>query len=285
MSKIIELFGIPTKLDEKPDWKQIVTQQLCPYINRKCVKVRKSSPKVSIGTCSVFYGKANSPIIICPYRLLERDQIFVDCLHLLSLHEPGNELHIVSEIAIPGGSVDYFLVSVRNEKVQDFVGIELQALDTTGTVWPERQRFLQKQGLSADAMDVGSTKKFGMNWKMTAKTILVQLHHKIQTFEIINKHLVLVIQSNFLDYIKREFQVEHINNARIGDSMHMHAYNLNPNEKSGFRLGLASRLSTNTDGVAKLLGLQADTNVGLEKIVEQLERKLSTDTLFAIRSN
>jgi len=42
-----------------------------------------------------------------------------------------------------------------------------------------------------------------MNWKMTAKTILMQVHHKVQTFEEINKHLVLVIQDHFMDYIKK----------------------------------------------------------------------------------
>ncbi len=72
-------------------------------------------------------------------------QIFIDCLHLLTLHEPGNELHIVPEISIPGGNVDYFLVSVRNKEIKDFVGIELQTLDTTGTIWPERQRFVIKE--------------------------------------------------------------------------------------------------------------------------------------------
>lgn len=76
------------------------------------------------------------------------------------------------------------MASVRDGKVRDFVGIELQTLDTTGTVWPERQRFLVSKGIKAVARaDVQNTKGFGMNWKMTAKTILVQLHHKIQTFE------------------------------------------------------------------------------------------------------
>ena len=50
------------------------------------------------------------------------------------MHEPGNELHTVPEVSVPGGSVDYFLASVRDGKVKDFVGIELQTLDTTGTV-------------------------------------------------------------------------------------------------------------------------------------------------------
>lgn len=282
MSKVIELFGISTKSDKKPDWQKIVAQQSCPYLHRTCIKVRKSSPEISIGTCSVLYGRGNSPIIICPYRLLERRQVFIDCLHLLTLHEPGNELHVVSEINIPGGSVDYFLVSVRNAKIKDFVGIELQTLDTTGTVWPERQRFLQGQGLEIDATDIGSKKTFGMNWKMTAKTILVQLHHKIQTFENINKHLVLAIQDSFLSYMRKQFRFEHLNNARTGDPMHIHSYTLAQTDDKDFRLSLDSRFSTDTAGVGKFLGLQADANVELQIIVEQLEAKISSDTLFII---
>jgi hypothetical protein len=48
--------------------------------------------------------------VICPYRFLERRVIFADCLGLIR-HEAGDELHVVPEISIPGGSVDYFLVS------------------------------------------------------------------------------------------------------------------------------------------------------------------------------
>src|SRR5438874_393778 len=128
---IIELFTIST-LQDDADWRELVASQQCTYLGRKCVKVRKSQPEISIGTCSLKYGaKQPQNMIICPHRFLERGQVFFDCLHLLTLHEPGNELHRVSEIEIPGGSVDYFLVSVRDGKVVDFVGIELQALDTT----------------------------------------------------------------------------------------------------------------------------------------------------------
>lgn len=282
MSKVIELFGISTITDKKPDWQNIIAQQSCPYLNRTCIKVRKSSPAISIGTCSVLYGRGNDPVIICPYRLLERRQVFIDCLHLLTLHEPGNELHVVSEISLPGGSVDYFLVSVRNAKVKDFVGIELQTLDTTGTVWPERQRFLQEQGFEVDAADADSKKVFGMNWKMTAKTILVQLHHKIQTFENINKHLVLVIQDTFLRYMRKQFRFEQLNIARTGDPMHIHSYTLTQTDGKSFRLSLDSRFSTDTAGVAMFLGLQADANVEMQLIIEQLEAKMSSDTLFII---
>lgn len=134
MSKLIELYGISTNSAVQTDWKEVIQTGFCPYLKRKCIKIRKSEPEVTIGTCSVQYGGKAHPIIICPHRFLERRQIFLDCLHLLTLHEPGNELHIVSEVSVPGGSIDYILVSTRSQKVVDLVGIELQTLDTTGTV-------------------------------------------------------------------------------------------------------------------------------------------------------
>ncbi len=281
MSKIIELFGYSKNRPEKIDWTSLIQEQHCPYLRKRCIKVRKSQPSISIGTCSVVYGKNSIPVIICPHRLLERKQIFIDCLHLLTNHEPGNELHVVPEISIPGGNVDYFLVSALNNKVKDFVGIELQTLDTTGTVWPERQRLLEELGVPTEDSQSQSRKTFGINWKMTAKTILIQLHHKIETFESINKKLVLVIQDCFLDYIQREFSFSHVSHqAQLGDSMHIHAYQMSEQTDQSFRLALSSRLSTDVEGIARCLGLQAEANVELEQIVKALESKLSVNTLF-----
>ena len=82
MSKIPELFG-HFCADKDVDWNALVKQQPCPFLRRKCLKVRKSRPDISIGTCSVAFSKLEAPVIICPYRLLERNQIFTDCIHLL----------------------------------------------------------------------------------------------------------------------------------------------------------------------------------------------------------
>lgn len=82
--------------------------------------------------------------------------------------------------------------------------------------------------------------------------------------------------------MKKEFQFEHINTPRIGDPMHIHSYNLSETLDGDFRLNLDSRFSTDTEGVARLLGLQADAKVELETIIEQLEAKISSDTLFTI---
>ena len=65
----------------------------------------------------------------------------------------GNELHVVPEMTVPGGSIDYCLASVHLGKVVDFAGIELETLDTTGTVWPERQCFLHQHGIRVRKAD------------------------------------------------------------------------------------------------------------------------------------
>jgi Restriction endonuclease NotI len=280
MNKVLELFG-QSVVKPNIDWKTVVLEQRCIYTNKKCYKIRKSDPDTAIGSCTVLYGREPQPVIICPTRLIERRQIFTDCFHLLTTHEPGNELHIVSEISIPGGSVDYFLVSVKGGKVKDFVGIELQTLDTTGTVWPERQRLLKELGVSRNDKSEDSEKPFGMNWKMTAKTILVQMHHKINTFEHVNKKLVLVIQDKLLNYMSREFKFDHLHNpASIGDSVHLHAYRMDVQTDKSYKLTMQSRLSTDADGIGICLGLQAEARIELEQIIQALQTKISASTLF-----
>jgi hypothetical protein len=172
-------------------------------------------------------------------------------------------------------------VSAKDGKVKDFVGIELQTLDTTGTVWPERQRLLKELGVPRGDDSEDSDKPFGMNWKMTAKTILVQMHHKIYTFEHLNKKLVLVVQDKLLNYMSREFKFDHLRKpASIGDSMHLHAYKMDVQADKSYKLTMQSRLSTDADGIGVCLGLQAEARIELEQIIQSLQAKISAATLF-----
>ncbi len=275
--KIVELYTIPTNRTNM-DWATIVADQHCTYLNRKCQKTRKSEPDVTIGTCSVYHGSSEAKgIIICPFRFLERSQVFFDCLHLLTLHEPGNELHRISEVEIPGGNVDYFLVSVRDRKVIDFVGIEFQTMDTTGTIWPARQQFLKNMGLPINFVE---PKPYGMNWKMTAKTILIQLHHKAETFQQWNKHLVLVVQDPLQAYMKSQFNFSGLHPAKLGDVMHFHSYAFRQTSDHDYRLSLDARESTDLQGLTTALGLQASPGVDFELILSRLQAKLTDKTLL-----
>lgn len=270
MSKISEFFGLSCK-DVKQDFQNAMINQMCPFTGKICTKMRKSNPNIKIGTCSVKYQSQD--VIICPFRLLEHNQIFIDCLHLLTMHEPGNELYLIPEVQIPGGHVDYFLVSAKNKKVKDFIGIELQTMDTTGTVWPERQRFLHERGIDVSDEDIQNKKSFGMNWKMTLKTILIQMHHKSETFENLNKHLVLIVQKPLYEHMKSDFNFDNIKGVRIGDSVHIHSYDF-VEESMRLRLSLDTRVSTDTAGIAECLGLNAESKIELQELIKILEPKL-----------
>lgn len=279
MSKIIDFFGFDTTAREDREWYRILDEQKCYFTGRRCFKTRKSSPGIAIGTCTVEYG--GNPVIICPNRLLERKQVFIDCLHLLTGHQPGNELHVIPEVSIPGGNLDFILASTYRRNVVDFVGIELQTLDTTGSIWPVRQEFLISKGIEVDSFGEQGKKGFGMNWKMTAKTILVQLHHKIKTFEHLNKHLVLVVQDILLAYMRSSFAFSHLGMANIAEPMHFHSYSLIRSEE-GHGLDLCERLSTDTEGIQRCLGLQVEARVELELVIKALQGKISDQTLFVI---
>jgi len=59
--------------------------------------------------------------------------------------------------------------------------------------------------------------------------------------------------------------------------MHFHAYNLQQHD-TDYRLSLAQRASTDADGIAVSLGLQANTSVELEDMLRALQKKLSAKT-------
>jgi len=276
---VVELFGYHTGGSQK--WKSLVESQKCLFSDSKCFKIRKSNPETSIGTCTVRIGQAREPLIICPNRLLEGGQVFSDCLHLLTRHSPGNQIHLIPEVTIPGGSVDYFLASVKNGKPVDFVGIEFQTMDTTGTVWPARQLFLQSVGIPAPLSAKDKQKPYGVNWKHTAKIILVQLHHKVKTFEMINRNFVLVVQTPFMAYMEKEFSFGHLSDkASPSDPMHFHVYKVNESPRT-LSLELDYRRSTNSVGLAAALNLGATAKVDEKEMLAAIEKKISAKTLWS----
>lgn len=277
-NKVVEIYGCPTS-DLRLAWKAISEEQNCPFSGKKCFKIRKSFPDQTIGTCTVAHGRSAVPVIICPNRMLDRGKIFIDCLHLLTKHEPGNDYHVIPEVAVPGGSVDWVLASVSGNRVCDFVGIEIQTLDTSGSVWPFRQEALTELGVTVPGAE---KKTFGMNWRMTAKTILMQMHHKADTFSSMGKHLVLTVQSPLLEYMEREFDFDHFQNpADLSDTVHFHSYNFgesDQNERSS--LILDDRRSTDVAGIERSLGMKGEAAIEVELLIGRLEGKLSPDTLF-----
>jgi hypothetical protein len=245
------------------DWDKILTKQHCPFLNRRCLKQRKSDPKQTIGACTI--GYQGKPLIVCPKRFLEGQQIFLDSAKLLTARNA--RLFVVPEIKVPGGSVDYFLVAVREDQVVDYLGLEIQSLDTTGSgsIWNARE----------DLYNGNLQKKYryGVNWKMSAKTILIQMYHKSGSFEGLGKKLVLVLQQQFWDYISQQFQTAHFHDAEAEDSVHVHIYTCIELDRK-FRLVLSDRKSTNASGVEHMLRLGIGASISEQEVIERIKAKL-----------
>lgn len=82
LKTIIELFGRSTLEDTIDDWQSLISNQYCYFVGKQCYKTRKSEPDVAIGTCTIGTGRDGIPLIICPNRFLEHNQVFLDCFHL-----------------------------------------------------------------------------------------------------------------------------------------------------------------------------------------------------------
>ena len=54
------------------------------------------------------------------------------------------------------------------------------------------------------------------------------------------------------------------------------------NENSTYKIELDKRLSTDSEGMAICLGLQAEAKIELEEIIDNIESKLSDATLLSI---
>ncbi|GAB4284034.1 MAG: hypothetical protein Fur0025_14530 [Oscillatoriaceae cyanobacterium] len=108
---------------------------------------------------------------------------------------------------------------------------------------------------------------------MSAKTILMQIHHKAESFDVLGKKLVLVVQQEFFDYLSREFQTEHLHSSNPEDPVQLHIYDcVELNQKIRLRLG--SCKSTNVAGIEKMLKLGKSSIISEGEVLERIRAKM-----------
>ena len=73
--------------------------------------------------------------------------------------------------------------------------------------------------------------------------------------------------------MRSNFNFEGIDGVRLGDPVHIHSYNFEEN-KNKLSLSLHTRVSTDSTGIAKSLGLNAESKVELQDLIRILEPKL-----------
>lgn len=193
--QVAEWFGYDLQ-----DWSPAATSsradERCPFLSSTCTKL--FNDRTRSGACSAALQSVPDPVIICPNRLYaDNYAILRDVARLafgpeLTVIHPDdfksvnhNGKYVVAfgkrfgkELKLPrrGGRgayfVDWILARIGpDQQLAEFVAVEVQAIDTTGSYRPEVQRLRHGEKTVV-------TSKAGLNWENVNKRILPQIIYK-----------------------------------------------------------------------------------------------------------
>lgn len=189
--RLFEFFGFDP-LDTSELATRVRAARQCPFVGGTCIKVLKSG--LISGACSV-KPTMSGPVIICPNRMYAGDYaVLLDialacfgpgarlCRSSADVQRDGHDVHVFGkrwgkELRLPsrgvGGGyfVDWILALVDGDReLREFVAIEVQTMDTTGSYEAEARSYYAEQTAVAS--------KAGINWENVSKRILPQIIYK-----------------------------------------------------------------------------------------------------------
>jgi len=191
---VLEFYGYSPS-DTSPQVRRLRSSHNCPFVKGKCVKkFRDGTPS---GACTVKQA-TSSPVICCPqrmyadnYRILKdiADIAFGENIPLFPAHVAqrraqrnpviavfgkkwGRELRLPSRGKHGRYFVDWILAYLdQGGHFKEFVAVEVQTIDTTGTYRPEVDHYYRNKSF------VGYSTA-GLNWENVSKRILPQIIYK-----------------------------------------------------------------------------------------------------------
>jgi hypothetical protein len=195
--RLVEFFGFDPQ-DTSPAAVAVRRDKACPFVGGRCIKTvdtEKFGTLIS-GACTVAPTQSG-PVIVCPNRMYAGDYAVLSdvatacfgagvrlCRSRQDAERDGNDVFVFGkrwgkELRVPNrakkGSyfVDWVLAHVDAlGNLKDFVAVELQTMDTTGSY--------QRQVAELYGLDLASfpQKQSNLNWENVAKRILIQLIYK-----------------------------------------------------------------------------------------------------------
>ena len=170
----------------------------CPLADDKCNKQSRLI-KYPMGVCSVQYG--DNTVALCPRRFLQNNIVFKDIAD--HYFKTRNDLVVFSEIGLAQtGTLDYVMVKHKpfSSKIEDFVVIEFQTGQTTGT--GQLVKGL-KDCLAGEDIE-GRSYGFGLNFADIWKRSFTQILNKGIVLENWGHKIYWVVQEPvFQDFLNR----------------------------------------------------------------------------------
>jgi hypothetical protein len=167
-----EILGEPAHLMRNP----VNAEYQCPFINSECTKrsQRFSGP---YPVCSIYRSTkgitppvAGDLIAVCPKRFMQSSFI-QDAVKYCWADKTISSLEFVHEIKMDElGTVDFVIADVDKEKheIIDFISLELQAVDITGSYEPAYSALLNNEVMKKRPV-------YGFNWANVRKRYITQL--------------------------------------------------------------------------------------------------------------
>ena len=160
----------------------------CPFIGRACTKFDHTNT-ICYGTCSV--SNAGQDVIICPNRLYANnyetirhvsEDVFGNLPFMLFdeyLRKESKSLSCVvalgqnsgREVKLSKMSMDWVLARIKNGKLMEYVGIEVQSIDITGN-------YRDAWYAARDMKPVIPSSAHGLNWANVHKRLMPQIIRK-----------------------------------------------------------------------------------------------------------
>jgi hypothetical protein len=199
MKHPIEVFGHPIDVD-LPEAREDRERYWCPFVDGECDK-RSRLIDYPMGVCSVQYG--DEIIALSPRRFMQDNIIFYDIAD--RYFGTRNDLLVFPEVSIPGarnlGVFDFVMVKHKplSSEIEDFVTIELQTGQTTGT----GSLVEALEDFMAGREVAGKSYRFGLNLADIWKRAFIQILTKGIVMERWGHKIYWVVQEpiyqDFLD--------------------------------------------------------------------------------------
>jgi len=205
---VCEILGQPANQMQNP----VNEEYLCPFRNSTCTK-RSHRIEGPFPVCSIFRNRrgdnASVPIAVCPRRLYAAD-IYNDVIANCWIGEKPQNPIIVHEIKMGSvGNVDMVIadLSADKKRVENFISIELQAIDITGSYEPAYSAIVLNTELD-------SRPTYNFNYKNVQKRFITQLIDKGFYHHHWGTKIIAVVQDIIYDNLIGQIDFPEVNIER-----------------------------------------------------------------------
>lgn len=176
----------------------------CPFIKSPCLKRSQQLANNEPYPICTLWRRTGAPqvamedlIFVCPKRFYAVDFLKEVVEHCWPGERPKNP-KVAPEVKMTGfGNVDFVIADVQdNGDVGQFLSVELQAIDITGSVFPAYMAIRAEE-------DLDNRPTFGFNWDNVYKRYITQLIRKGYFHHHWKSKIIAVIPEQVYQYIKR----------------------------------------------------------------------------------